>query len=80
MNTCVYLVKLGELTLKGANIRLFENALRANVKSYLTKTEAKISLYANRMYIEADEAYSTQIEYALKHVIGIAGWAKADIC
>ncbi|MGI5076207.1 tRNA uracil 4-sulfurtransferase ThiI [Treponema maltophilum] len=80
MNTCVYLVKLGELTLKGTNIRLFEKALRANIKSYLTKTEAKVSLYANRMYIEAPESFSAQIEYALKHVIGIAGWAKADIC
>ena len=80
MTDCIYLVKLGELTLKGANIRLFEKKLVENTKIYLKHTGSHISLRAGRMYIEADKSRAEDIEYALKHLIGISGWARARIC
>lgn len=80
MADCIYLVKLGELTLKGANIRLFEKKLIDNIKTLLKHTGSRISLRAGRMYIEADESRAENIEYALKHLIGISGWARALIC
>ncbi|WP_428768218.1 tRNA uracil 4-sulfurtransferase ThiI [Treponema sp. HNW] len=80
MADCIYLVKLGELTLKGTNIRLFEKKLIDNTKTYLKHTKVRIALRAGRMYIEGDETYAEDIEYALKHLIGISGWARARIC
>ncbi|MGI5172031.1 tRNA 4-thiouridine(8) synthase ThiI [Treponema sp. OMZ 840] len=77
---CSYLIKLSELTLKGSNIRFFEKKLLDNIKAYLKHTGAHIALRAGRMYAEADEAYAKDIEYALAHLIGISGWARARIC
>jgi len=80
MNRCIYLVKLGELTLKGSNIRLFEKKLIDNIKPYLKHADSHIALRAGRMYVETDEVYAEDIEYALKHLIGISGWARARVC
>ena len=72
-----YLAKLGELTLKGSNIKQFEKQLLSNARSYLNKDDGvKITLRAGRMYFVADDSYSEKIEYCLNHLIGITGWAK----
>lgn len=74
-----YLGKIGELTLKGSNIKTFENQLLNNTRQYLKKTEAKISLKAGRLYIDCDEKDEEQVEYALSHLLGITGWAKTTV-
>ena len=72
-----YLAKLGELTLKGSNIKQFEKQLLQNSRSYFEKTdEVKITLRAGRMYFTAEDSCSAKIEYCLEHLIGITGWAK----
>ena len=75
-----YLAKVGELTLKGSNIREFENRLVANAKSYLTSSSARVSLRAGRLYVACEEHDARAVEYALSHLVGITGWAKAEVC
>ena len=75
-----YLGKLGELTLKGSNIKSFENKLVRNVRDFLKHIAADISLRAGRLYLEVDEQFCHQAEYCLSHLIGITGWAKTVIC
>ena len=74
-----YLAKLGELTLKGSNIKQFEKQLLQNARSYLNKNdEVKITLRAGRMYFVAEDSYSEKIEFCLDHLVGITGWAKTQ--
>ena len=46
-----YLAKIGELTLKGSNLKEFENLLVQNTKKYLTGLNTNIELRAGRLYI-----------------------------
>lgn len=75
-----YLAKLGELTLKGSNIREFENLLKHNVAKCLEGCGCNIQLRAGRLYIECKEEVSSKVEFALNHLIGITGWAKCLTC
>ncbi|WP_296022925.1 tRNA uracil 4-sulfurtransferase ThiI [uncultured Treponema sp.] len=75
-----YLGKLGELTLKGSNLKSFEKLLVQNAKSYLLSVEAKVHLNFGRLYIECDESACPAVEFALDHLTGITGWAKAEVC
>ena len=71
------MAKLGELTLKGSNIKQFEKQLLQNARSYFAKEdEIKITLRAGRMYFTAEDSCSAKIEYCLEHLVGITGWAK----
>ena len=74
-----YLGKLGELVLKGSNIKKFERLLISNTKNYLLSVEARVSLSAGRLYIECEEQASPAVEFTLNHLIGITGWAKASV-
>ncbi len=75
-----YLVQLGELTLKGSNIKEFEKRLVHNAQLYLEAVKAHVSLKSGRMYIECPEESCEAVEYTLEHLIGISGWAKAIKC
>lgn len=80
MINCTYLIKIGELTLKGSNIKLFERRLIQNTKKYLEGIHAQITLRAGRMYIDCSEEDTKTVEYTLTHLIGISGWARARVC
>ncbi len=77
--SAVYLVKVGELTLKSGNIKDFEQRLTQNAQLYLEGKNARVKLRAGRMYVEAPEESAPGVEYALNHLVGIAGWARAVI-
>jgi len=79
METALYLVKIGELTLKSGNIKDFEQRLTQNAQLYLEGKQAKVLLRAGRMTIEAPEESSEAVEFALNHLIGITGWARATV-
>ena len=53
-----YLIKLGELTLKGSNIKEFEKRLVHNAQLYLEGVKARVQLRSGRMYIECPEESS----------------------
>jgi tRNA uracil 4-sulfurtransferase len=76
----MYLAKIGELTLKGANLKDFEHLLVRNTRYYLSGRNAGISLRAGRMYIEGDDTDAEAVEFTLNHLIGITGWAPAVTC
>lgn len=75
-----YLGKLGELTLKGSNIKTFEKKLVRNTRDFLKHIPCQIDLRSGRMYIEVDEEYSEKVEFCLSHLIGITGFAKTIVC
>ena len=75
-----YLGKLGELTLKGSNIKEFEKRLVHNTQLYLENVDAKVRLFAGRLYIDADDNAAQAVEFTLSHLIGITGWARAAVC
>jgi tRNA uracil 4-sulfurtransferase len=75
-----YLAKIGELTLKGSNIKEFEHRLVQNVHLYLETVKNHVTLFAGRMYIETDETGMSAVEFTLQHLTGITGWAKAVVC
>ena len=77
--TKFYIGKIGELILKGSNIKIFEKQLVRNTKAYLKDVYASVRLTAGRLYIECDEAAQERVEFALNHLIGITGWAQAVI-
>jgi len=75
-----YLAKIGELTLKGSNIKEFENLLKHNAAKYIEGLGCNITLRAGRLYIDCDESAAQRVEFMLSHLIGITGWAKAYVC
>jgi thiamine biosynthesis protein ThiI len=77
MNELLYLLKPGELTLKGDNRKAFENILRRNLSAMLNK-KGKIEMASGRFYVRCQSENKEYVENALKHLIGIAGWAKAQ--
>ena len=74
-----YLGKIGELILKGSNIKTFERALVANTKMYLKGLNAAVTLNSGRLYIECDDGACCRVEWTLRHLIGITGWAEAIV-
>jgi thiamine biosynthesis protein ThiI len=75
----VYLLKPGELTLKGGNRAGFENILRRNLSAMLKGSGAQVTMTNGRFYLHCPEGAEARSEDALNHLIGIAGWAKTRI-
>ncbi len=76
--TETYLGKLGELTLKGGNIKIFEKQLANNLRLALETVDAKVKLLSGRLYAYCTKNSCAAVEYALDHLIGITGWAKVQ--
>lgn len=78
-DSVVYLVKIGELTLKSGNLKDFEQRLVQNAQLYLEGKGAHVRLRAGRMYVDGPIDSAPAIEYTLNHLMGITGWARATI-
>jgi thiamine biosynthesis protein ThiI len=72
-----WLVRLGELTLKGGNRKAFETILKRNLQAMLAGYDVQIATKNGRFYVHGAENCRDAVEYALSHLIGIAGWAEA---
>ncbi|MDR2247685.1 MAG: tRNA 4-thiouridine(8) synthase ThiI [Treponema sp.] len=77
---CTYLLKPGELILKGGNRREFERVLIRNLKALLRVTGATVSPAQGRYFVHCPEDAAEQVEEALARLIGISGWAKTRVC
>ncbi|MDR2543424.1 MAG: tRNA 4-thiouridine(8) synthase ThiI [Treponema sp.] len=77
-----WLLKPGELTLKGGNRKFFEGTLKSNIQRLMAKIDDKIKIRftAGRYYIQAPQEKTMLVENALSHLIGISGWAKTASC
>ena len=72
----IYLGKVGELSLKRSNIRVFEKQLVTNARTALETVDAKIHTQAGRLYVSCTPQSCQAVEYMLDRLIGITGWAK----
>ncbi len=77
--TSIFLARVGELTLKGGNRRDFERCLVQNAQLFLEGSGAKVRLSSGRLYVRCPAESEPSAEFALSHLAGIAGWAKARV-
>jgi len=81
-NTNIWLLKPGELTLKGKNRKSFEGMLRSNIQRLLSRVDngIRIKFTQGRYYVHGPKEKSEQIENILSKLIGISGWARTVSC
>ena len=77
-----WLLKLGELTLKGGNRKIFEKILKRNLLAMLGGRARNVQVLTKngRFYVYGNETESEAVENALSRLFGIAGWAKTIPC
>ena len=74
----LYLIKEGEISLKGGNRNLFEKRLRHNIKDKLRPYSSEIERQKGRLYAYiSEEAPDELIEKALSTTTGVTGYARA---
>ncbi len=77
MASKLYLIKEGEISLKGGNRALFEKRLRHNIKDKLGK-DANIEKQKGRLYLRISEEVSDErVSKALSTTFGITGFARS---
>ena len=77
----LYLIKLGEISLKGLNRSLFENRLRHNIKDKLRPYHSNVVKQKGRIFFYIDEDCPDEvIEKAFSTTFGMAGYAEAVVC
>jgi tRNA uracil 4-sulfurtransferase len=76
----LFLIRLGELTLKGKNRHIFERTLRQNIKMRLRGIPSNLENRFGRFYLSVDSNHREITEKALKKTSGIAGFAEASRC
>lgn len=77
----LFLIKIGEISLKGGNRRAFEKKLINNIKKQLGNQSVRISGRAGRFYLESTEMDNpdavAKIENTLSRVFGLVAYTKA---
>lgn len=74
----LYLIKLGEISLKGQNRNLFEKRLRHNIKDKLRPYHSTTMTQKGRIFFYIDENCPDDvIDKAFRTTFGITGYAKA---
>lgn len=74
----LYLIKVGEISLKGGNRPLFEKRLRGNIKDKLHQYHPRVEKQKGRLYLKIDESVDDSIVgKALSTTFGITGFARA---
>ena len=81
MDERLYLVKEGEIALKGGNRIMFERKLRANIRSKLKPYQSRMDKSKGRVYVFVDSACPRAMaEKALSTTFGVTGWAESEEC
>jgi thiamine biosynthesis protein ThiI len=76
----LYLLKPGELVLKGGNRDGFEHILLRNLGVLLRSSGAGIKKGRGRIYVRCPKGGEEKVEDALDHLLGISGWARTREC
>lgn len=80
-NKKLYLVKLGEISLKGLNRGFFEKCLKNNIKLKCRPYHSQFKREKGRMYLEFEESMDDEIiKKILSTTFGIVGFSKAVKC
>lgn len=78
METKLYLIRLGEISLKGQNRKVFESRLKNNIKDCLRPWSNRIAKEKGRLYLHVDSACpDALIVSILSRTFGIVGFAPA---
>ncbi len=72
----LYLIKIGEIALKGGNRNFFEKQLKKNIKMKLRGTGCIVSGSRGRFFIETPEENSKDVETALSKTFGVTGYSR----
>jgi len=77
----LYLVRLGEISLKGQNRNYFERTLKNNIKAKLKPYHSVVTKQKGRLYFEIEENCPEEVsELAFNTTFGIVGWTKCVRC
>ncbi len=71
-----YLIKVGEISLKGGNRSYFENTLKKNIRTSLAGRTIRISGREGRFYLQSSDADPKEIEETLGSTFGIVGFTR----
>lgn len=74
------LIKYGELTLKGKNVKDFKNVLFKNIKTALVNFDCEVRLAYSRIYVEAKYKDFEEVKKCLLQVYGIHSFAPYVDC
>ncbi len=74
------LIKYGELTLKGNNVKQFKDVLFNNIKSALSGLDCEVKLSFSRMYVKANVVDFEEVKSRLLKVYGIHSFAPYTAC
>ncbi|HPB42292.1 MAG TPA: THUMP domain-containing protein, partial [Sphaerochaeta sp.] len=77
MNT-LYVIRLGEIALKGLNRPMFENMLRRNIKAKLKGYRNTITKQKGRLFLQiGDDCPREVVDTALSTTFGIVGYSRS---
>ena len=71
----LYLIKIGEIALKGGNRNFFEKRLKKNIKFSLRGIKCTVTGGRGRYFIEAPEESSKDVETVLSRTFGVTGYS-----
>lgn len=74
----LYLIKIGEIALKGNNRNFFEKRLKKNIKMSLKGINCTVTGGRGRFFIEAPEETSATVEQVLSNTFGITGYSEVS--
>lgn len=74
----LYLVKIGEISLKDGNRQQFIDRLKRDVKRRLSGIRNTFASRDARYYLTVPESAAAEAEFVLSRVPGINGWARAE--
>jgi thiamine biosynthesis protein ThiI len=81
MEDHLYVIRLGEISLKGLNRDFFESHLKDNIKAKLKPYHTKIARQKGRMFLTIDsQAPEAFVGRALSTTFGIVGFARSYQC
>jgi len=80
-DSTLYLVRLGEISLKGLNRDFFEKRLKLNIKAKLKPYRTIVSKQKGRLYFEiSNECPEEQAQKAFRTTFGVVGFSKCIRC
>lgn len=77
MNKALYLIRIGELSLKKGNRGFFEKQLRRNIRKKIKPYSSSIRIQNGRFFLSSEDAPTEVIEQALSTTFGIVGYTRA---
>lgn len=75
-----FVIRVGELTLKGSNRSFFERQLMRNIKRGLKGSDARVRHRAGRFYLDVPVEWAERAESLLSATAGVVGFARTHRC